>query len=170
MFLNNELLQPWASAEIFPGGAKSTFCSTFSGCWRCNANGRTQSASPLLHHKENVQCCGNSYIQCFPSKKILTLSIPRFAIILAQGLQRYNSPADWARKLFKPSTDSASLLVKIEKKLLFVLGLWFSGRGRHKWGCHFHFIGLVYAALDANPMGQLFRSSFYLKLGYPTSL
>jgi len=31
---------------------------------------------------------------------------PAIAIILAQGLQRYNSPADWARKLFKPSTDS----------------------------------------------------------------
>jgi len=23
------------------------------------------------------------------------------------------------------------------------LGLWFSGGGRHKWGCHIHFIGLV---------------------------
>ena len=36
---------------------------------------------------------------------------------MAQDLQRYNSPADWARKLFKPSTDSASLLVEIEKKI-----------------------------------------------------
>jgi len=67
---------------------------------------------------------------------------PAFAIILAQGLQRYYSPADWARKLFKPFTDSPSLLVEIEKKF-FVLGLWFSGKGRRKWGCHFHFIGLV---------------------------
>jgi len=31
-------------------------------------------------------------------------------------------------------------------------------------------LGLVYAALDANPMGQLFRSSLFQKLGYPTSL
>jgi len=46
---------------------------------------------------------------------MLTLSIPRIAIILVQGLQRYNSPADWARKLFKPSTDSARLLAEIEK-------------------------------------------------------
>ena len=84
---------------------------------------------------------------------------PAIAIIMAQGLQRYNSPADWARKLLKPSTDSASLLVEIEN-FLFILGLWFSGGGRHKWGCHFHFIGLVYAALDTNPTGQLFRSSF----------
>jgi len=35
---------------------------------------------------------------------------PAIAKILAQGLQRYNLPADWARKLFKPSMDSASLL------------------------------------------------------------
>jgi len=63
----------------------------------------------------------------------LTLSVPCIANILAQGLQRYNLPADWARKLFKPSTDSTSLLVEIEKKF-FVLGLWFSGGGRHKWG------------------------------------
>ena len=40
---------------------------------------------------------------------------PAIAIIMAQGLQRHNSPVDWARKLFKPSTDSASLLVEIEK-------------------------------------------------------
>jgi len=53
------------------GGAKSTFWLSFSGCWRCNANGRTRNASPFLHHKENVQCYGNSCIQCFPSKKIL---------------------------------------------------------------------------------------------------
>jgi len=50
-------------AEIFPEGAKSTFCLSFSGCWRCNANGRIQ--------KINVQCCDNSCIQCFPCKKIL---------------------------------------------------------------------------------------------------
>ena len=41
---------------------------------------------------------------------------PAIAKILAQGLQRYNLPADWARKLFKPSMDSASLLVEMEKK------------------------------------------------------
>jgi len=30
-------------------------------------------------------------------------------------LQSYNSPGDRARELFKPSTNSASLVVKIEK-------------------------------------------------------
>ena len=32
-------------------------------------------------------------------------------------LQSYNSPGDWARELFEPSTDSASLVGKIEKTL-----------------------------------------------------
>jgi len=40
--------------------------------------------------------------------------------------QSYNSPGDWARELFKPSTDSVSLLVEIEKKF-FVYGGVFSG-------------------------------------------
>jgi len=32
------------------------------------------------------------------------------------GLKRFNTQADWARKLFKPSSDLASLLAEIEKK------------------------------------------------------
>ena len=53
---------------------------------------------------------------------------PAFATFL-QSLQRYNSPADWARELFNPFTDSASLLL-ILKNNFFVLGLGFCG-GRH---------------------------------------
>jgi len=48
---------------IFSRGTKSTFCLSFSDCWRCNANGRTQ--------KENVQCYGNSCKQCLPCEKTL---------------------------------------------------------------------------------------------------
>jgi len=31
------------------------------------------------------------------------------------SLQRYSSPPDWTRELFKPSSDSAGLLLEIEK-------------------------------------------------------
>jgi len=43
----------WASAEYFPGGgAKSTFYLSFSDCWRCNANGRTQNEKcPMLRQQ-----------------------------------------------------------------------------------------------------------------------
>ena len=75
------------------------------------------------------------------------------------GLERYNSPVDWARKLFKPSTDSANLLVEIEKKI-YVLGLGFFG-GDVTGGGVFTFFGLIYEALDANPMSEFFRSSFF---------
>jgi len=50
----------WAFAEIFFRGETSKFCLSFLGCWRCNANGRSQNALTFLHHKENAPCYGNS--------------------------------------------------------------------------------------------------------------
>jgi len=97
-------------------------------------------------------------------KPLINTLSPAIAKIFAQGLQRYNSPADWARKLFKPSTDSASLLVEIERKM-FRFGFMVLRRRTSQVGVSFSFywpsLGLVYAALDANPMRQLFRSSFF---------
>jgi len=75
------------------------------------------------------------------------------------GLQRYNSRADWARKLFKPCTDLASLLVEIEKKF-FVLGSGFSGGGRHKWGCHFRFFWPTLRGPGRQSNEQLFSLKF----------
>jgi len=50
-----------ASTELFPWeGATSTIRLSFLGCWWCNANGHSQNALPLLHHKENIPCHGNS--------------------------------------------------------------------------------------------------------------
>ena len=57
-------------------------------------------------------------------------------------LQHYYLPNYWARKMFKPSEGLTSLLAEL-KKDTFVLDLWFSGGGRHKWGCCFHFVDLV---------------------------
>jgi len=39
-----------------------------------------------------------------------------------RALQSYNSPDDWARELFKPSTDSASPVVEVEKKFFLLSG------------------------------------------------
>jgi len=39
---------PWASLEIFPGRGNVEICSSFSGCWQCNANGYSQNALPFL--------------------------------------------------------------------------------------------------------------------------
>jgi len=61
---NCTLAQTWASAEFFPRGAKSTFCLSFSGCWRRNAHGRSQNALSVQHHKENAPCYGNSPQKC----------------------------------------------------------------------------------------------------------
>jgi len=45
----------------------------------------------------------------------------------------YNSPPAAAREVFKPSTDSASLVVPSQKKFQF--WVWGSLGGSHKWGC-----------------------------------
>jgi len=38
--------------KVFQGGAKLTFCSSFSGCWRCNANWRIQKRKcPVLRQQ-----------------------------------------------------------------------------------------------------------------------
>ena len=44
--------------------------------------------------------------------------------VSCRDLRSYNSTGDCARELFKPSTDSASLVVKIEKKIFsFLVGV-----------------------------------------------
>jgi len=45
----------------------------------------------------------------------------------------HNSPAAAAREVFKPSTDSARLLVPIQKLFSFGFGVLLGGG--HKWGC-----------------------------------
>jgi len=90
-------------------------------------------------------------------------SSPEIAKNLTQGLQGYSSPADWARKLFKPSTDSASLLVEIEKIFRFgFVVLWgITSQAGVSFSFYWPSLGLVYAALDANPMSKLFHSSLF---------
>jgi len=51
---------------------------------------------------------------------------PTCATFFAEHCNPITRQVIWARELFKPSTDSASLVVKIEKNF-FVLGLSFSG-------------------------------------------
>jgi len=55
--------------------------------------------------------------------KSLTLSVPRVPLFLQnlKSLQLNNSPGDWAKELFKPSTDLASLK-PLTKKNVFRFG------------------------------------------------
>ena len=77
-------------------------------------------------------------------------------------LQSYNSPGDWARELFKPSTDSTSLVVKIEKNnFLFRWG--FSGGDVTKRTC-FGKVGHLWPALGPKPLTHFFGSKFCCKL------
>jgi len=77
-----------------------------------------------------------------------------FLIKLFNSITIHYSPAEWARQLFKSSTDSANLLVEIEKKFIS-----FAVEGHHKWG-RFCLFGEFYPALGAKPMSQFFPSQW----------
>ena len=66
-YLWNKKLGAWASAEIFPGGGKSTFC------WYIffRVVGDATLMDVGLYKKVHVECYGNSCTQCLPCKKTL---------------------------------------------------------------------------------------------------
>ena len=87
--------------------------------------------------------------------------------LFSKALQCYNWPADWARKLFKPSTDSANLLLEIETKFLFCVGiLW----GNVTSGGVIAFFGRLYTALGANPFSHFWLKFFLETRPKSTSL
>jgi len=60
-------------------------------------------------------------LQTFHSKQTTVIKVNPLTTAIGQPFW-HKSPAARARELFKPSTDSASLLVDIEKKAFFVFG------------------------------------------------
>jgi len=81
----------------------------------------------------------------------------------------YNSPPVAAREVFKPSMDSASLVVP-SQKFFFSFGFGVLLGGRHKSGCFRGFYGILYPGLDAHGMGPHFGPNIFTKLGYLTNL
>jgi len=73
-----------------------------------------------------------------------------------QALQCHNSLANWARELFKPSTDLASLLIENEKQF-YVLGF---SVGNATSGGVFVFFCQHYLAMDASPISQFWQFFF----------
>ena len=80
-----------------------------------------------------------------------------------RALQSYNAPGDWARELSKPSTDSASLVVKIEKNIFRFRwrDFW---RWRHKEGIFWKFKPRL-AGPGPQPIDPLFWLKICWKLG-----
>ena len=75
-----------------------------------------------------------------------------------------NWPGDWARELFKPFTDSASLLVEIEKKRF---SFWVSGLlgGTSYVGVFLCYFDHLCLAVGVVPMGHFLDSKLSWKLG-----
>ena len=106
----------------------------------------------------NVHWCSSlTPSSCYPS----ALSVPQKPQIL-ESLQSYNSPGDWAGELSKPSTNSTSLVVKIEKKrFCFCWGI--SEGDVTKKACFENF-GHLWPAVSSNPLTHSFGSKFCWKL------
>jgi len=81
----------------------------------------------------------------------------------------YNSPPAAAKEVFKPSTDSAYLLVPSQKKK-FPFWVWSSLGGAPQVGVFSRFYGLLYPALDAHRKGACFGPNIFTILGYLPSL
>ena len=62
--------------------------------------------------------------------------------------------------MFKPSTDSANLLVNIEK-IFFLFLVWRLLGGTSQVGAFLRFIGHLYLALGPNQLTRYFGSSFF---------
>ena len=78
--------------------------------------------------------------------------------VIGQPFFGHKSPAARARELFKPSTDSATLLVDIDKNV-FRFQSGFSGGDVTTWACFGNFVHL-WPALGPNPLTHSIGSKF----------
>jgi len=91
------------------------------------------------------------------AKPILCVEFNPLTAAIGRPFFGHKSPTARARELFKPSTDSASLLVDIEKKTFVFFGLAFS-RGDVTMRACFRIFG--HLALGPNPLTHPFDSKF----------
>jgi len=79
--------------------------------------------------------------------------------VMAGNFFGHNSAAARAREVFKPSTDSASLLISTAKNISFLCLGFFLGTSQER--VFLRFYGQLYPALGVNPMIQFFGSRFF---------
>ena len=80
----------------------------------------------VVEHLGSGHCKSMKRFGDFSSRVISSCDKTHSGHFFDQDFNSIYSPSGWARELFKPSTDSASLLVEIEKKCLFYVcgSLW----------------------------------------------
>jgi len=107
------------------------FQNVYPPCTNMKAPSGRLSGDGSSQGRRHGGAFGSSYPQTFfvppkilfSSKKYVQPFGSRVYPLFCRTLQSYNSPGDWARELSKPSTDSASLVVKIEKKKRFSISV-----------------------------------------------
>jgi len=121
------------------------------------------SASHAHPSQEEIRSTEGNYSGINTITRVAKPLKSRESHYFCRDLQSYNSPGDWARELFKHSTDSARLLVEIEKQTLFRFGFRVFWRWRHNEGMFWNF-GHVWSALDPNSLTHSLDSKFCWKL------
>ena len=121
------------------------------------------SASHAHPSQEEIRSTEGNYSGINTITRVAKPFKSRESHYFCRDLQSYNSPGDWARELFKHSTDSARLLVEIEKQTLFRFGFRVFWRWRNNEGMFWNF-GHVWSALDPNPLTHSLDSKFCWKL------
>jgi len=99
----------------------------------------------------------------------LALSVPRVPLFLQffKSLQSHKSPEDWARQLFKPSTDSASLKLQVKNFFSFsILGFL---KETSQWGHVFEIFSNL-SGPGRQPNEPYFWLKFFFKLGPRTKV
>jgi len=104
------------------GGATSTFCLSFSCCWRCNANAPSWNALPFLNHNDNAPCYGNS------RKNRASLAQQCFFFIYAsfhtvQNYKAYHYQQSLSRSIFYQRSELSSGSLQ-QTVLCFCRGAW----------------------------------------------
>jgi len=99
-----------------------------------------------------------------PRKRLHGPCKPRVRHFPCRALQSFNSPGDWARELFKSSTDSTSLALQFKKNFFrFEFEIFWGGTSQV--GVFLCYFGHLFLALGAVPMGYLLDSKICWKLG-----
>ena len=149
------------------------FQNVYPPCTNMKAPSGRLSGDGSSQGRRHGGAFGSSYPQTFfvppkilfSSKKYVQPFGSRVYPLFCRTLQSYNSPGDWARELSKPSTDSASLVVKIEKKNVFRFRWGDFWRWRHKEGMFWKFWPPL-----AGPGPQPIDPFFWLKVLLKTRL
>jgi len=118
----------------------------------------------VVEHLGSGHCKSMKRFGDFSSRVISSCDKTHSGHFFDQDFNSIYSPSGWARELFKPSTDSASLLVEIEKNVCFTFVVLCGGRHKWRWGTATVGVLLPFWWILPDPGHQFNAPMFWLKV------